>query len=75
MLKAARYQNPTGTVALGEGINEEEVDEILPMDINLNLDLESTLRIVTAFMQLYLVEITSYPCRNSSCSSAVDVSH
>ena len=39
-LKAARYWDPTGAMALGGGIDEEDVDEIPQMDISLDLDAE-----------------------------------
>jgi hypothetical protein len=39
-LKAARYRDPNNTVALGESIDEEEIDEILPMDIDPDSDAE-----------------------------------
>jgi len=39
MLKAARYRDPTSTVAPVEGI-DEDIDEIPPMDINLDSDVE-----------------------------------
>ena len=39
-LKAARYQDPTGTMVPGGGIDEEDIDEIPQMDISLDLDVE-----------------------------------
>ena len=40
ILKAARYRDPNNTAALGEGIDEEEIDEIPPMDIDPDSDAE-----------------------------------
>ena len=40
VLKAARYQNPSNTTMPVEGIDEEDVDEIPPMDIDLDSDVE-----------------------------------
>jgi hypothetical protein len=39
-LKAARYRDPTSTVASGEGIDEDEIDEIPPLDIEIGPDVE-----------------------------------
>ena len=39
-LKAARYQDPTGAMAPGGGIDEEDIDEIPQMDISLDFDAE-----------------------------------
>ena len=40
ILKAARYQDPTSMATPGGGIDDEDVDEIAPMDIDLDLDME-----------------------------------
>ena len=40
VLKAARYRDPNDAPALGEGVDEEEMDEIPPIDIVLNPDAE-----------------------------------
>jgi len=40
MLKAARYHDPTGATTLVEGIDEEDIDDIPPMDINVDSDVE-----------------------------------
>ena len=40
LLKAARYRDPNNTPVLGECVDEEEVDEIAPVDISLVLDAE-----------------------------------
>jgi len=40
LLKAARYRDPTNMTAPGEGVDEEDVDEIAPMDIDPDLDAE-----------------------------------
>ena len=39
-LKATRYRDPTSVIAPSEGIDDEDVDEITPMDIDLDLDAE-----------------------------------
>ena len=39
LLKAARYRDPTSTTTQGEGIDEEDIDEIQAMDINLGSDM------------------------------------
>lgn len=39
-LKAARYRDPSNAMAPVDGIDEEDVDEIPPMDINLDSDTE-----------------------------------
>ena len=40
LLKAARYRDPTSTTTQGEGIDEEDIDEIQAMYIDLGLDME-----------------------------------
>lgn len=40
MLKAARYQDPTIVTSPVEGFDEEDVDEILPMNMDLDFDAE-----------------------------------
>lgn len=40
VLKAARYRNPINAPALGEGVDDEEIDEIPPIDITLTSDAE-----------------------------------
>ena len=40
LLKAARYRDPTSTTTQGEGIDEEDIDEIQAMDIDLGSDME-----------------------------------
>ena len=39
-LKVARYRDPTGIVASGEGADEDEIDEIPPLDIEIGSDVE-----------------------------------
>ena len=40
VLKSARYRDPTNTLLLDEGIDEEEIDDIAPMDMDLDSDEE-----------------------------------
>jgi hypothetical protein len=40
LLKAARYRDPIGMAGQGEGIDDEDIDDIPAMDIDLGSDAE-----------------------------------
>ena len=40
LLKAARYRDPSDTEAWGEVFDDEDIDEIQPMDMDLGSDVE-----------------------------------